>query len=104
MSITRFRNWDDFGSPYWRTPSNVIPPTSSNVDDEPTTSSRRGRTLTLTPKALISRIASRISSWSWLSGAMITLSTSCSADHGCERADVTKARVFDWLSAGLIRA
>ena len=76
MSIARFRNRDDFGRPYWRTPSNVIPPTSSNVDDEPTTSSRRGRTLTLTPKALISRIAPRISSWSWLSGAMITRSTS----------------------------
>ena len=63
MSIARFSIAEDFeNTPYWRTPSSVIPSTSSNVEEEPTTSSRRGSTLTLTPRALISRMAWRISS------------------------------------------
>ena len=52
MSMARFSAAEDLeNTPYCRTPSNVIPSTSSNVDDEPTTSSRRGQDADLDAQA-----------------------------------------------------
>ncbi len=58
------------------TPITVTPCRSSNSTEEPTTSSRRGRTLTLTPTASSVRTRSSICSGSTLSGATIARCTS----------------------------
>ena len=59
-------------------PSSVTPSTSSNSTEEPTTSSIRGRRLTLTPSDRTIRIASSVRSASMLLGTTMTRWMSCS--------------------------
>ena len=53
---------DERVRPKRRTPRTVTPSSSSKTTEEPTTSKSRGRRLTLTPRDLTSRIASRTTS------------------------------------------
>ena len=52
MSKPRFSSRDERESPNDRTPSSVVPPSSSNSTLEPTTSRMFGSTLTLRPYSL----------------------------------------------------
>ena len=75
-SKARFTSRDERVSPKRRTPSIVRPSTWSNSTDEPTTSNRRGNTVTRTPSSFATRITSSISEASVLRGATITRSIS----------------------------
>ena len=70
-SNARLSRCDERESPNVRTPSIVIPSTSSNSTDEPTTSSMRGSTLTRAPAALAIRISSTTPLASVAVGAMM---------------------------------